>query len=522
MNKKGLKIGVIIGVLVVLGVVGTLVFLDYSNKEKEKKLLEDIKTSYSSFVYLDGAIYNETHEIVGEGKVTIALEKQDINNTSEYFKILDSSYYVKYSDVKKSNNNIELLDIKNYQSIGKVTTASNAVLYKNDENIKMSKSQEFDVIISYEDKYLVRYLGHDFYIDKKDVLNDIKRDENNIVVPVLKIENVSEKCLDTLCLTNERLEELLNILKNNGIYTMTNDEYQNYVNGGISFIDKVKAVVLEYKGEISDGTKNLLDKYGINIISEVSSSEHTKKYLVTDSFNETRVNDMIALKDIIINKNQKVPVLNYHFFYTQPGSCNETICISDKLFSEHLDYLINNNYYILTMSEYIDFLYGRISIPEKSILITVDDGAFGTSDVLPRVLEEKKVHATLFLISGWWELEKYQVSKYLEIYSHGHDLHHNDYCGRNGCGVKTLLLSKDELLQDLNTSINRIGSKKAFCYPFYSSNAQVRKTVREAGFQVAFGGGNRSSTMNSDKYLLPRFVIYYNTTVENLKKMLIN
>ena len=110
----------------------------------------------------------------------------------------------------------------------------------------------------------------------------------------------------------------------------------------------------------------------------------------------------------------------------------------------------------------------------------------------------------------------------MEVYSHGHDLHHNDFCNTRGCGVKTLLLSKEELLKDLNTSSQRLGTKKAFCYPFYSSNSSVRKTVEEAGFQVAFGGGNRSSTMNDNKYLLPRFVIYYNTSVDSLKKMLTN
>ena len=268
----------------------------------------------------------------------------------------------------------------------------------------------------------------------------------------------------------------------------------------------------------------LLKKYNINLINKKSATKKTKEYLVTDSFNESRVDNMLNLVDIVPNKNQKVPVLNYHFFYSheQPNSCNETICISDKLFKEHIDYLIANDYDILTMSEYIDFLYGRINIKEKSVLITVDDGAFGTSDILPSILEEKKVHATLFLISSWWDIKNYQKSKYLEIYSHGHNLHHNDYCNDNGCGIKTLLLKKEQLLDDLDKSIKTVNSKKAFCYPFYSSNENVRKTVKEIGFQVAFGGGNKPSTINSNKYLLPRYVIYKNTTVEQLKKMLTN
>lgn len=526
MNKKNFKILIVVGIIIILFILLVLSSFFFSRyfKKQDEKLFDKIKNSYSTYVYLDGNIYNSKYDKVGEGKLTVVLEKIEDNFKEEYFKIKDSDYYVKYTDIKKCNNNILALDISNYQSIIKIKTKKDTTLYNDNGSLKLFDEKEFDVIISYDDKYLVRYLFQDFYVDKDSILDNVEsQDKYKEKIPVLKFNNISDECFDTLCLTYERFDEFLNILKSKGIHTLTSEEYQFYLEKKLYFKDSNNLVILVYDKDITN-ISELLKKYNVNLVSEIKGNNSVKEFLVTDSFNTERIENMINLKDIKVNIKQKVPVLNYHFFYNEGSfnTCGQSICISDKLFKEHLDYMIDNNYYILRMSEYIDFLYGRISIPEKSVLLTVDDGAMGSHDILPKILDEYKVPVTLFLISGWWELEKYQTSKYLEIYSHGHDLHHRDYCNKNDCGVKTFLLSKEELLNDLNASSERLGTKKAFCYPFYASNSAVRKTVEEAGFQVAFGGGNIVSTMNSDKYNLPRFVIYNDTSVDKLKKMLTN
>ena len=64
-----------------------------------------------------------------------------------------------------------------------------------------------------------------------------------------------------------------------------------------------------------------------------------------------------------------------------------------------MSYLRDNGYKTLTMSEFNDWMDGKIEIPEKSVLITIDDGAAGTYTHLPQILNEYQMHATLFLIS---------------------------------------------------------------------------------------------------------------------------
>lgn len=263
-----------------------------------------------------------------------------------------------------------------------------------------------------------------------------------------------------------------------------------------------------------DITKN------VKIEGAVDSSKigkYTIKYTVTDN------EGSITTKERIITVNsipQKIAVLNYHFFYDKnTEQCNESICIEINNFRKHLDYLKENNYKTLTMKEFNDWMDKKISIPNKSVLITVDDGAMGTNTHLPKLLKEYNMNATLFLITEWWPLSKYEIGN-LEIQSHGNDLHIQNYCKNGSCGYKLQKLTKNELIEDLNKSKTKIGNPIAFCYPFYSYNQTSIDALKETGFKLAFIGGNKKVSQSSNKYLIPRYIIYSNISVSGLKKML--
>lgn len=124
------------------------------------------------------------------------------------------------------------------------------------------------------------------------------------------------------------------------------------------------------------------------------------------------------------------------------------------------------------------------------------------------------MHATLFLISGWWDINNYK-SSYLEIQSHTNNMHN-----RGGCGdVQLVCASYDEIINDLSTSINTIGNNDTFCYPFYTYDDEAIKAIKDSGFKIAFGGGNVKATRNSNKYVVPRYPIYDSTTLDNFIKM---
>ena len=232
-----------------------------------------------------------------------------------------------------------------------------------------------------------------------------------------------------------------------------------------------------------------------------------------------------GIKEVKVTNNAtSIAVLNYHFFYDgKTEACNESICLDISNFRKQLDYLRDNGYKTLTMKEFNDWMDKKITLPKKSVLLTIDDGAMGTSFIngnkLIPILEEYKMHATLFLITAWWDVNNYK-SEYLEVYSHGNNLHDSYYCNNNGCGYKGLKLSKEELVKDLNKSVNELGTNLAFCYPFYQKNNTMVEALKETGFKIAFVGGNRKAKQSDYKYAVPRYVIYKGTSLNGFINMI--
>lgn len=268
-----------------------------------------------------------------------------------------------------------------------------------------------------------------------------------------------------------------------------------------------------YDGDLTD--KIIVDNSGLDVNKP---GKYEIKYSVKDSSgNEATLSRIV---NVVAKSANKVPVINYHFFYNDKSEgCNESLCLRQDKFREQLSYLRDNGFYTLTIKEFVDWMYGEKELPEKSILLTVDDGAFGTSKVrgnyLIPALEDYKMYATLFLITGWWPIENYE-SKYLEVQSHTHDLHYEAKCGHRS---KVNCVSYEDLVKDLKESINVVKDTSSFCFPFYDYTSSSIKAVQEVGFKVAFIGGERKATRNDNKYKIPRYPIHDYDTLSSFKSM---
>ncbi len=165
----------------------------------------------------------------------------------------------------------------------------------------------------------------------------------------------------------------------------------------------------------------------------------------------------------------------------------------------------------MTTTELGKFIDGKIRLPEKSILVTIDDGARAWNFV--PILEEYGINATLFLVSSWYELEQFK-SPYMEIASHTHDLHWPGRCP-GGQGSPLKCSDKNLLLDDLKKSRETLSGTKAFCFPFYEYNDYAISVLKEAGFEMAFIGGGRKVTKGIDKFKIPRITIHKDTSLNS-------
>ena len=205
-----------------------------------------------------------------------------------------------------------------------------------------------------------------------------------------------------------------------------------------------------------------------------------------------------------------VPVTVYHFIYLAGESfCNENICHPESQIREHFNYLSENKFFTLTTTELRLYIENKLRVPKKSILITIDDGSTAWNFI--PLLEEYKINATLFLISGWYELNRYK-SSYLELASHTHELHTPGVCA-GGQGSPLKCLDKAKLIADLNLSRTVLNNTEAFCFPFYEYNDYAISVLQEAGFKMAFIGGYRKAVKGDYLFKVPRIPLNRYTTL---------
>ena len=149
------------------------------------------------------------------------------------------------------------------------------------------------------------------------------------------------------------------------------------------------------------------------------------------------------------------------------------------------------------MENYID---GKLKLPEKSVVLTVDDGDASFFDLAVPMLQKYKVPATSFVISEWYGWRYDENLKYVIFESHSHSMHEP---GANGKG-RMVNWSKDKIVEDLETSKKTLGNADVFCYPFGHYNDIAINALKETKFKLAFTIEGGRVTIGADKYKLPR------------------
>ena len=512
-------------------VVGFAILNNYNNQLK-------IKSHYNKYVKVikNTKLYNKNLKEIGTISKNFSLELSS-NKSTNYFNIKNTPYYIYYKDVKKDKKTDTNNNTSYYVNLDKTIKSKNLSLMEDDKvQITLKKSLNFDVYYEDSDYYYVYFQNKLLKVKKDDSIkestNEIKDKANHI--SILYYEMISDNCNDYNCTTTTVFKEEMNKLKENGYYTITEQDYERYLDNFINLKDKALLVTTSLKEEEITPLK---DELKINIVSTknegniryLSTFKTTNKDTPKNEANRYQIKSYTTVDDLLKmangeelrqvldeESNQKIAVLNYHFFFDKAGGeeCNETICLDTAKFREHLQYLKDNNYNTLTMNEFKRWMYGEIELPSKSVLITIDDGAMGTGkhngNKLIPLLEEYKMHATLFLIAGWWSIENYR-SPYLDIQSHTFDMHQYGTCGRGQINCATYEQAK----ADLQKSIEVIGNNDSFCFPFYMYSDTSLRAIKDVGFQIAFVGGMRKASRSSNKYLIPRYPIHSAITLND-------
>ena len=252
--------------------------------------------------------------------------------------------------------------------------------------------------------------------------------------------------------------------------------------------------------------------------SEIENSTNTVNEIVTED------------KEIVIKKEDKVektelekrlekgaylsdsglPVLMYHFFYDknerEPQDGN-WIEIND--FEHQIKYLSENDYYFPTWEEVENYIDGKTELPEKSVVITVDDGDPSFFELGVPIIQKYNVKATSFVVAYWYGDVAQNKENNISYQSHSYDMHKG---GSNGKGVM-LSWSYEKMVEDLKTSQDVLGGANIFCYPFGQYNELDKKALKDTGFKLAFTTQGGRVKKGASKYELPRVRISGTTSI---------
>lgn len=253
-----------------------------------------------------------------------------------------------------------------------------------------------------------------------------------------------------------------------------------------------------------------------NTISNLNDSVSEEKDLIKE---ENVISEKTELAKKLENgkylSDSGLPVLMYHFFYDknerEPQDGN-WIEIND--FEQQIKYLSENDYYFPTWEEVEDYIDGKTELPEKSVVITVDDGDPSFFELGVPIIQKYNVKATSFVVAYWYGDVAQNKENNISYQSHSYDMHKG---GSNGKGVM-LSWSYEKMVEDLKTSQEVLGGANIFCYPFGQYNELDKKALKDTGFKLAFTTQGGRVKKGASKYELPRVRISGTTSIESFIK----
>jgi peptidoglycan/xylan/chitin deacetylase (PgdA/CDA1 family) len=226
----------------------------------------------------------------------------------------------------------------------------------------------------------------------------------------------------------------------------------------------------------------------------------------------------------------RVPILMYHEIGDFSGT-NSRLATSPAAFAEQLAYLHNEGFVTITAGALSAILSdGTEEIPDRTVVITFDDGYEDFYSKAMPLLDQHGFTATLFVTTGWvQEAETRPASK-----APGRMLSWSQITEAARAGIEVAAhtcqhpqldqLPAKLLREELYTSKVRLEDKlglpvPGLAYPFGYSNAMVRQVARDVGYGYGYAVRNMTASPTSDLFALPRLTVRRATTMSAFQQL---
>lgn len=220
-----------------------------------------------------------------------------------------------------------------------------------------------------------------------------------------------------------------------------------------------------------------------------------------------------------INKNsQQIVVLTYHNIIPdnieKKSNDNDTLTVSK--FDEQMKYLLENGYTSISANDLYKWKMKEIDLPEKSVLLTFDDGYYSFKYLVEPILEKYNFKAICFLIGDatveytpeynpntYGTIGKDEIQNHINNVEYGSHTYGMHYITENN-EKKIDTLNKEELKNDLDLFKNNIFSAQYLAYPYYTYTNEFINLLKDYNYKLAFAGEEEMATRGVNNYKIPR------------------
>lgn len=196
--------------------------------------------------------------------------------------------------------------------------------------------------------------------------------------------------------------------------------------------------------------------------------------------------------------------------------------ITPKNFTNHMQFLAQSDYQVLSLSRIERLIYDQKPFPERSVVITFDDGFADNYERAYPILGEYGLPATIFLVSGkidgvndWMSGAKaYPVKPLLnwgqvrEMAKHNIEFgsHTMSHANLEKVGERQLRLEIEDSKKVLEDHLGMPVTQ--FAYPYGSYNQTCRDLVETVGYKLACTTRPGFNNEAVDAFELRRLEVY--------------
>lgn len=247
----------------------------------------------------------------------------------------------------------------------------------------------------------------------------------------------------------------------------------------------------------------------------------------------------------------QVAILCYH----EVDHPNDSFAVTSKNLEQHINYMKKAGYHFVTLDEYLAYTDGKLQLPDKSVMLTFDDGYESFYTKVYPLLQKYQVPAMLAIVTSWtdgeglptdvravatWaQLREMEQSGLVTIVSHTHAMHKQQAIDpqgdRSGVAANRLYLNnryetdeeyerrlQHDMAETQRLFVQNLGHpSRALVWPYGMYSGASVRAAQANGMKATFlldGGINAANP--TDQIYAKRMIMGRDTTTKRLQTLL--